>query len=183
MKKKTAALIVAAAIIVAAAVGGTWAWLTSASLTLDNTFTSGNVEITLQETTGDRYIMTPGVTLQKDPVVTVKAGSVKNWLFVQLERTSDFDMYMTYEMADGWTLLAGHPGVYYRVAEKGKADVSYPVLKWNAIVVKADLTEEQLAAITTLPRLTVFAAAIQYDGMETASIAWNTILSERGSNA
>lgn len=182
MRKRMMLLILAAAIVLTCVVGGTWAYLASQPVKVENTFTSGKVEISLRETSTGPFTMTPGVDVYKDPTVTVYAGSEESWLFAQIDLSADFDMYMTYEMADGWQLLPGHPGVYYREVPKGTHDVSYAVLKGHMVWVRADLTEEDLAAITVLPQMTVSVMAIQKDKMETASIAYNTILSERRSH-
>ena len=110
MKKKSIILIVAIGVILAFAVGGTIAWIATRSNEVENTFTIGNVEITLKETTGVSYNLTPGITIQKDPTVTVKAGSDACWLFVKLEKSADFDTYMSYLASDGWNALAEQDG-------------------------------------------------------------------------
>ena len=82
MKHKFIILTIAIIILVSSIVGATVAYFISVSGEVENTFTIGNVEIALTETTGTSYPMTPGTTLEKDPTVTVKAGSDACWLFV-----------------------------------------------------------------------------------------------------
>ena len=74
MKKKALALVLALALLVAGVVGGTLAWLTDQTDEVKNTFTVGDINIGLTETTAD-YKMVPGNTIAKDPTVTVEEGS------------------------------------------------------------------------------------------------------------
>ena len=74
MKKKTLALVLALTLLVAGVVGGTLAWLTDQTAEVKNTFTVGDINIGLTETTTD-YKMVPGNTIAKDPTVTVEEGS------------------------------------------------------------------------------------------------------------
>ena len=90
MKTKSKALLLTlcAVLLVAASVLGTMAYLTSTAK-VENTFTIGKVEITLDETdvtnpNGPRvkansYKLMPGTTYTKDPTVTVKAGSEESY--------------------------------------------------------------------------------------------------------
>ena len=66
MKKKTLALVLALTLLVAGVVGGTLAWLTDQTAEVKNTFTVGDINIGLTETTTD-YKMVPGNTIAKDP--------------------------------------------------------------------------------------------------------------------
>lgn len=91
MKTKSKALLLTlcAVLLVAASVLGTMAYLTSTAK-VENTFTIGKVEITLDETdvtnpNGPRvkansYKLMPGTTYTKDPTVTVKAGSEDSYV-------------------------------------------------------------------------------------------------------
>ncbi len=72
--KKTIALLVAVSMIVGCAIGGTLAWLTHSTGPVTNTFTTSDIEVTLEETTGDTYKMIPGYTITKDPKVPFKTS-------------------------------------------------------------------------------------------------------------
>lgn len=159
--------------VMAVSVGGTIAWLTAQTATVTNTFTAGDINITLAETTTD-YKMVPGNTIAKDPKVTVKGGSEACWLFVKVEKANDFDTFMTYGMADGWTALAGANGVYYREVPAAAADTSFDVLAGNQVTVKTDVTKAQLNALNenTQPKLTFTAYAVQKDNIADAAAAW-----------
>ena len=180
MKKKTIVWVIAIALIATACVGVTIAYLVASSPTVVNTFTVGDVNITLTETTGDDYPILPGATLDKDPNVTVKADSDACWLFVRITEGPTFDDYMAYAIADGWTPLSSGSDVYYRRVAAVEVDTSYPILKNNQVTVHREITEEDLAAITQNPTLTFYAYAIQSDQMETVQEAWQTLNEQEG---
>lgn len=162
MKKKSLALLLAIAIVVVGAVAGTVAWLTDQTPSVTNTFTTSDINIELKETKNN-FQMIPGWNIEKDPKVTVKAGSEACYLFVKLEKSTNFDTFMTYEMADGWEALPEAPGVYYREVAAATADTTYEVLKDNQVTVKDEVTKAQMNDLTadTYPTLTVTAYASQ----------------------
>ena len=94
--KKTIALVVAIALLVGGAVGGTLAWLVANSGPVTNTFTTSNIEITLDESDNLDLKMIPGHTITKDPWVKVESGSEYCWLFVEVKESANFDSYMTW---------------------------------------------------------------------------------------
>lgn len=170
MKKKTLALVLALTLLVAGVVGGTLAWLTDRTAEVKNTFTVGDINIGLTETTAD-YKMVPGNTIAKDPTVTVKANSEACWLFVQVTESENLDTFITYAIAEGWTKLKS--GVYYREVPASDADQPFSVLAGNAVTVKDTVTKEMLTADGfTNPTLTFKAYAIQKDHFTTADAAW-----------
>lgn len=114
MNKKIIATVGACALCLGLGVAGTLAWLTDQTDSVTNKFTTSNVDITLTETTGPDYQMIPGFTITKNPTVTVLDTSESCWLFVTVEKSTNFDNFMTYTIADGWIDLDGEPGVYYR---------------------------------------------------------------------
>ena len=162
MKKKSLALLLAIAIVVVGAVAGTVAWLTDRTPSVTNTFTTSDINIELKETKNN-FQMIPGWNIAKDPKVTVKTGSEACYLFVKLEKSTNFDTFMTYEMAAGWTALPEAPGVYYRKVAAAEADTTFEVLKGNQVTVKGTVTKAQMNDLTadTYPTLTVTAYASQ----------------------
>ena len=192
MKKKTFVLLLALVLIAGAAVGGTLAWLTATTGEVKNTFTTSNIEIELDESDNLDLKMIPGWTIAKDPKVTVKANSEKCYLFVKIEKSSNFDNFMTYEMAvdsNGtaiWTELTGVNGVngvYYRVVDASTTDQEFAVLKDNQVTVKDTVTKADMEALkaadATLPTLTFTAYASQYMKNNTAPFtaaeAWENV--------
>ena len=120
--------------------------------------------------------MVPGNKIAKDPKVTVKANSEACWLFVKVEKSDNFDKFMTYGIADGWTALDGEDGVYYREVTSSTTDTEYYVLSGNLVTVKDSVTKEDFAGLKgTMPTLTFTAYACQKDNVSTATQAWNFV--------
>lgn len=181
-------LSTALTLVLCSIIGGTVAWLVADADPVVNTFTYGDINIDLEETDtnqdGDNdpntneYPMVPGNSITKDPKVTVLANSENAWLFVKLEKSANFDDFMTYEIADGWTALDGADGVYYRTVDKAAEDTEFYVLKDNTVNVKGEVTKEMLNALdadgaSNYPTLTVTAYAVQRDSnIATAADAW-----------
>lgn len=67
---KTFVAMLALVLVIGCAVGGTVAWLVSSTNAVVNTFTYGDINITLGETTGSDYTIIPGVNIDKNPKVT-----------------------------------------------------------------------------------------------------------------
>ena len=177
MKKKLTVSLAVLALVACMAAGATLAWLTAKTSSVTNTFTYGDINIELKETTGESYKMVPGNTIAKDPKVTVKANSEECWLFVKVEKSNNFDKFMTYGIADGWTKLDGVDGVYYREVASPTDDTVFDVLKNNLVTVKEDVTKEDFAGLTseTMPTLTFTAYACQKDNVDSAADAWNLV--------
>lgn len=168
--------MLSAALIVCATVAGTLAWLTDKTEPVVNTFTVGDINITLTESENLDLKMVPGKDISKDPKVTVKAGSEACWLFVKVEKSGNFDSFMTFEMADGWNALSGHAGVYYRNVDATNADTGFDVLKDNKVMVLDTVTKTMLeGAKTNAPTLTFTAYAVQKDGINDAATAWGKV--------
>ena len=162
-------------VVLAASIGGTVAWLTDKTDAITNTFTAGDISITLTETTGSSYKMVPGVDITKNPKVTVGEGSEACWLFVKVVKSDNFDDFMTYEMADGWTLVPGETNVYYRTVGATTANTDFAVIKDNQVTVMNSVTKADMNALTeaTYPKLTFTAYAVQKANVDTVEAAWN----------
>ena len=187
VSSKAFAAVLALVLVLGCALGGTVAWLVAESGPVTNTFTYGDINMNLEETTGSSYKIIPGVDIAKDPKVTVEADSEACWLFVKVEETGTFvDGKVTYSIADGWTQGDGTKipeNVYYREvsAAEAKNGASYYVLAGdrdhpNGVVNVSDtLTKEDIEGITTQPTLTFTAYAVQKDGIADAATAWSKI--------
>lgn len=145
MKKKTIALLLVLMLVFGVSAGGTIAWLTSTA-SVTNTFTVGNVKITLDEAlvdvygvadnsreripnennakNGNAYKLIPGHTYTKDPIVHVQPGSEKCYVFVKLENgieaieTEATGATMDEQIrVNNWKPLANNDGVYYRIQD------------------------------------------------------------------
>lgn len=171
MKKKGLALVLALTLVVVGIVSGTLAWLTDKSDTVVNTFTTSDITVKLEETKGTvsgsnrEFKMVPGCDLEKDPKAWVESGSEDCYLFVKLEKSANFDTYMTYTIANGWTPLTGVDGVYYRKVMKSQMGESskFEVLAGNKVSVKGTFTKADMNSLTTTtyPTLTITAYASQ----------------------
>ena len=163
-------------------IGGTIAWLTDSTGPVTNTFTYGDIDITLTETTGTSYKIVPGTNLTKDPKVTVTANSEACWLFVKVAEenwptyteTDGETKKVKYEIAEGWTALDGVSGVYYREVAASTTAQDFPVLKDNQVVVSSNLTKTEVNKIGN-SKLTFTAYACQSDNVDTAADAWTKI--------
>ena len=121
MNKHLKALIIALCSIalVVGSVAVTMAYLVDTTDPANHTFTVGNIDIELNEVGDISHKMMPGATFNPGREVTVIGGSEKCYLFIELSRENNFDTYLTYTMADGWTKL--NDNLYYREVDT-KAD-------------------------------------------------------------
>lgn len=183
MHRKTALALISAAAVLVGAAGSTVAWISTRTTPVENTFTYGKIGLSIQETdTADPdgnpntnlYSMAPGATIEKDPTVVVDAGSEAAWLFVKLDQSANFDSYLTYAIANGWTELQTVPNVYWRKVESLSQEQSFDVLAGNAVHVQPHVTEHMLNQLAhqTLPTLSFTAYAVQQTGIPTANDAW-----------
>lgn len=188
MKKKILLPVLAIGLVICCAVGVTFAWLIDVTKPVVNTFTTGDITITLDETTTD-FKMVPGNPIAKDPKVTVEAGSEACWVFVKVEKSSNYDQFLEpYAMADDWTYLLkdadGNDIYYHEIDAYVNSDTPLQVLKGSTVnpdgevTVKTDVTKQMMNGLTseTYPTLTFTAYAVQKDGFETAFEAWTEVL-------
>lgn len=179
-------MAVALTLIIGGIIGGSVAWLTAKTEPVVNTFTYGDIDITLTETTGESYKIIPGVDISKNPKVAVTANSEACWLFVKVKQTGTFvEGEVTYSVItgeNGWAKGDGTSipaNVYYREVSAADAEqgVSYNILSGNdtypdgVITVSDTLTKENIESITN-PTLTFTAYAVQKDGVADAATAW-----------
>ena len=173
---KTLVALLSLVLLLGCSLGGTLAWLADSTGPVTNTFTVGDIDITLVETTTD-YKIVPGVDIAKDPVVTVTGGSEACWLFVKIEESANWPDELTYAVATGWKELEG--GVYYRqVGASEKAQEFYVLagegVYANGMVTVSDtLTKSELQELASNnPTLTFTAYAVQQEGVDTPEEAW-----------
>lgn len=182
-KKKVFVTVLCAAVLVVASVLGTMAYLTSTD-SVSNTFTVGNVSITLDEAKVDQYgtavtpaervkengyKLIPGRTYIKDPTVHVTAGSEDSWLFVKVVDEIagiEADTTVAAQMAaNGWTAVEGATNVY---AYKTTVTAGQDIKVFENFTIKGDAAVADYAGKT----ITIEAYAIQADGFGTAAEAW-----------
>ena len=206
MKKKLMTVL-ALVLVIAMSVAGTYAYLTSTD-TVKNTFTVGNVAITLDEAkanpdgslaAGDdrvkanSYKLLPGHTYNKDPMVTVKAGSESSYvkMTVTFTKAAELDAIFAPTGADMTSIFNGYNSAnwiykgntedtanntrtyefwYKDTVEALNADVALDAL-FDSITVPGGIKNDQLKTIEGMT-ITVNAYAIQADGFSTADAAW-----------
>ena len=196
----TACLMIA---VMVASIGGTLAWLTDQTTPVVNTFTVGDININLSESTGVQqqdgtrdYHFVPGATLAKDPKVSVTAGSEACYLFVHVVEanntvlnTATGEKVINWSIASGWkpVMINGvaQTGYYYREVDVSKAttDAEYCVLSGGTdanldgqVTVSTLVTKGMHDALSTnKPTLTFTAAAIQSDNVTDYADAWSKL--------
>ena len=173
--------LLALVLVIGCVAGGTIAWLTTNTGTVTNTFTYGDIGIELTETkpVNQEAKIIPGVNIEKNPQVSVKANSEDCWLFVKVEEI-DWPEFteadgttrkVSWAIANGWTLVPGQTNVYYREAAAGE---SFPVLKDNVVTVSENLNKAEVnTVIAKHPQLKFTAYAVQKDNVGSAKDAWD----------
>lgn len=194
MKKKSFLLAALAVVLVAAlAVGGTYAWLTSQTAPVVNTFTVGNVSITLDEaqvqkdeatstwsTTSARVQRNdyegvyPGAVLPKDPTVHVSAGSEDALVYVLIQDALNAAVpgSAEYTVGNAWAAVdttgfaapAGAAARVYRCSATAHAGDDLVV--FDGVTISRTVTAEQMARLDGT--ITVTAFAVQANGLDAA---------------
>ena len=198
MKTARKVLIIAlcAVLLVSISVMGTMAYLTSQD-SVKNTFTVGNVKITLDELDVDKdsntednvqygegenatirdranaYKLMPGLDYDKDPTIHVADDSENCWLFVKVENgiaAIESGSIATQMTTNGWTPIAEGSNIYARAAANKAGD---SVKVFEHFTIKDDVNNTTLATYNG-KTIVVTAYAIQADGFEgeTASEIW-----------
>ncbi len=207
--KKAMLMTLCAIILVVATVFGTMAYLTSTDK-VTNTFTVGNVAIKLDEAkvgtdgkalTGadatrvkeNSYKLLPGHTYNKDPMVTLLAGSEESYvkMTVTFSKANELDAIFAPNGADLTSIFNGYDSAswiakgntkdadantrtyefwYKEAVGAPTADVALDAL-FDSITVPGTITKDQLATIEGMT-ITVNAYAIQADGFDDAAAAW-----------
>ena len=183
--------MLAIVLVVALSVAGTYAYLTDTTGPVVNTFTVGNVNIDLTETFNTdtnndnkpdawQAQLIPGKEYTKDPVVTVKGGSEKCYLFVKFEEKGNPDTYLDYTSTltttNGWTQGDDTDipsNVWYRVVNKSADNTTFHLLAGDKVTIKNTVTNENMAAASKA-QLVYTAYACQFEGM-TAAQAWTEV--------
>ena len=191
MRRKVWLSVAAIALVLCCAIGGTLAWLTAKTAPVTNTFTVGDIDITLTETwntdtdsnsSNDAWSakLVPGNTYTKDPVVTVTdKTNVDCYLFVKFEEIGNANTYLTYTstltVANGWTQGDGTKipdNVWYREVSTSDTTKSWNLLDGNKVTVNADTVTKGTMSEAQNAKLTYTAYAVQKDNVDSASDAW-----------
>ena len=213
-KSKAILMVVCAMLLVAASVMGTLAYLTSTDEVV-NTFSVGKVKITLDEAKvgedgkaltgeaaarvkGNNYHLLPGHEYDKDPTVTVKAGSDESYIRMMVTVTfkneltdtllaTNLDNIFTGYDATEWirndkTVSADNKTITYEYryfetvagaknAEGKDINNVLPAL-FTGISVPDNYTENEINILNGM-EIAITAEAIQADGFTDADDAWD----------
>ena len=172
--KKMVALLLALTLMLGCVIGGTVAYLIDQTSTIENTFTSSDVSIKLEEdnpTSKTDIKMVPGAEITKDPKVTVLKNSEDCYLFIKVVPNDAVATYLEYEVSDGWTKLDGVDHVYYRTVSASDKDQEFGILVGDKVTVKNTVTKSQMTENFTAPTLSFTAYAIQKNHLKDVSDA------------
>ena len=175
MQSKKKIMIAAIAGSMAAALiigGGSFAFLKDNAETITNNFKTNKVDVDLDEDKGEeqnyQYEIIPGTEQEKDPLATID-NTVDAYLFVTVtDKTEDL---VTYTIADGWTPLAGHDGVYYREVAADATDKEFPILKDNKVSYETTIENDDMEGKENL-KLSFDVFGIQKAGFADAAAAY-----------
>ena len=186
MKTKTKALTLAlcAVLLVVTTVFVTMAFLTDTD-EVTNTFTVGQVDISLDEAPVDEYgevvegnrvkantyKLIPGHEYAKDPTIHVAGDSEKCWLFVKVQnglaKAEASENNIASQMAaKGWTLVSGTTDIY---AYNTIASANQEVVVFETFTIAGTAKVADYASAEII----ITAYAIQADGFNTAAEAWS----------
>ena len=188
MKKKIVSVCLVVCLLATAIIGTTLAYFTDTA-EVTNTFTVGNVDITLNEapvgtdgqaTTGERvttneYHLYPGKSYDKDPTITVAKGSEDCYLFVKVVNglaglEAEGDTTIAAQMAaKGWTLVENETNVYMQ-ADIYSAEDSVTV--FDTFTIDKAETAATLAGAKN-KNIVITAYAVQAEGFASAQAAWD----------
>lgn len=154
--------------------GGTFAYLKGETDPITNSFRTNQVQVSLEETTGNEYNIIPGTTQRKDPKVTVN-NTVDAYVFVEI--TDETDNLVDYAIADGWMPLNGVPNVYYRFVSAAQDVKEFSVLandevRYSKALENHDMTDGS-GYLKRDINLTFNAVAIQAEPFADAKEAYN----------
>ena len=178
-KKQIIATTSAAALALTVGIGGTYAWLTSVTDPITNTFTVGDVGLTLTETCEQTFHVSPGTKVAKDPQVTVTVGSEECYVFVKVVET-DPHSAINWTKADGWTELqdASSEGttVLYRTVSSAEMGSPIYVLAGDPEHANGMVTiSSEVTGSIDGTQLTFTGYAIQTAGFTDVNTAWDNV--------
>ena len=174
--KKLTMVLVAIILVMCCTIGGTLAWLTAQTNEVTNTFTVGDINIKLDETTGSEYKIVPGGSSAKDPKVTVVEGSEKCYVYALVTNTVKVNGTVVatpdIDTPDTWSVVKTEGDKtlyrYYQVVDASAGDVEcqvFTTVEYSDSIVKADI------ATLTGTKIIIDAYAHQSENITDVSVA------------
>ena len=191
MKKSVKALllVLCAIVLVVATVFTTIAYMTSKTATITNTFSVGNVKITMDEApvdvygnivegnrvTENTYKLVPNAEYAKDPTIHVIAGSEEAYVFVSVVNgisaiEADGDTTIETQMLiNGWTKHSNVANLWYKATAVDAREEAKDVVVFESFTLAADAAVDSYKDAS----ITLVGYAIQKEGFVTAEDAWD----------
>lgn len=182
--KKALTLALCAVLLVVTTVFATMAFLTSKD-SVTNTFTVGNVKITMDESKVDlygtkdagisrvkenTYKLIPGHTYVKDPTIHVDTDSEACWVFAKIENeltnAATLAMNNVSNQTGYWFLIDETDNIWAYSVALNAGESSAALFEYFTVKDDADVSSYENKTIV------VTGYAIQADGFDTAQEAW-----------
>lgn len=152
-------------------------------------------------TDGHQFIVIPGVDITKDPKVTytptTEDGTVpvdayifvkltgigaNKWVWNDAENAKQYEIksgenvVLSFKIAEGWTALDAANDVYYKTSTGNTGLTDDSIIKGDKITVSHLITKADVETVAAAANgLTFKAYAIQQQGFETVTAAWNEV--------
>lgn len=156
-------------------------------------------DITLTEsdsspiTDDQKFIIIPGVTIKKNPMISFAGSEAMTYIFVEIEVSSHWDHdlsgdkhlftintdQLSWQVAEGWEYLkkeGSNTYVFYRLLAPNPG-FSAGIIHKGQITVSSGITASDLTYLTSTgnPYINVRAMAVQGNGFDSATDAWNAV--------
>lgn len=168
--KKVLTVIASLALVAAISIGGTLAYLSAQTNEVTNTFTFGNMSLTLTETYTQNSKIYPGAVIDKTPVVSVGAESEPCYVYAKIN--NGFGSYAALNISSDWSLVAGSNNIYRytSVVDNSASNTALPLTALFTTVT-IDGASVTSANIETVAQSTIVIDAFAYQANGTADTA------------
>ena len=194
-------LVLCAIALVVTSVFATLAYMTSTK-SITNTFTVGDVEITLVETkvnslgqpvdaqdkvvgtegageavttnSGNEYKLLPGRTYTKDPTIALTADSENAWFICKIDNGLGENITLS-DLGTGWSAIDGKAGYYAYQSVVAYGD-EVPAV-FSSFTLKPTLDSDAIAALKS-EEIVITAYAVQADGIENIAAAYDALVAD-----
>lgn len=181
-QRKRWLIILCAALLVCATVGGsvTYAWLIHRPVPQVITLKGSNLALSVGNNNPKAdYKLIPGSTINTVDV-RVNAYNDSNIdyaIFAKVEKSADFDAYLTYAYDSRWKVVEDDGNTVYLKHNQNLNDSDYgneslPIFAGDTLTVKSDITKSSsynsVLFANAAPSVTVTACAVQSDAIDDA---------------
>ena len=180
-QRKRWLIILCAALLVCATVGGsvTYAWLIHRPNPQVITLIGSNLTLSVGNNNPKAdYKLIPGSTISTVDVRvnTSDASNINYVIFAKVEKSADFDTYLTYAYDSRWTKVEDGNIVYLKhvqnLTDSNYGNESLPIFAGDTLTVKSEITKSSsynsVLFANATPSVTVTACAVQFDARNDA---------------